>query len=206
MPVPRIEAFCFHFPLLNSPPVNLSMPTELAIAGTDSLDRARVLADFWAEHNLYCPNCSSEKLKRANSQTGELFCPDCRSQFQIKGQPTGFGKSIAGGDFDSVTRAMGNGKTSGYFFLHYDARTWTVRDLLLVPCFAIPDAAIARRAARGHFLLDRIPTEARIAMIITIKSDSPGGTECIMISRPEEVRGKFHRLRPRKGKSVRTSA
>jgi DNA-directed RNA polymerase subunit RPC12/RpoP len=206
MPVPLLEAFCFCFSLLFSLYVNLSMPTELAIAGVDNLDRARVLADFWAEHNLYCPNCSSEKLTRADSPAGEFSCPDCRSRFQIKGQPTRFGKSVVGGEFDSVTRAMGNGKTSGYFFLHYDARSWTVRDLLLVPRLAIPDAAIARRAASCHFVLDRIPAEARIAMIITIKSDSPGGTECIMISRAEEVREKFRRLGPRKGKGDRTAA
>ncbi len=182
------------------------MPTELAVAGASDVDRARVLADFWAEHNLFCPNCSSEKLNRADSLAGELSCPDCRSRFQIKGQQMRFGKSIAGGEFDSVARAMGNGKTSGYFFLHYDARTWTVRDLLLVPLFAVPDSAIARRAARCHFLLDRIPAEARIALIITIKSDSPGGTECIMISRADEVREKFRRLKPRKGKAGHVSA
>ena len=142
----------------------------------------------------------------ARTVRGELSCPDCRSQFQFKGQSTRFSKSIAGGEFDSVTRAMGNGKTSGYFFLHYDARTWTVRDLLLLPGFAIPDSAIARRAARCHFLLDRIPAEARISMIVTIKSASPGGTECIMISRAEDVREKFHRLKPRKSKGGHTAA
>jgi hypothetical protein len=39
-------------------------------------------------------------------------------------------------------------------------------------------------------------------MITTIRSASPGGTECIMISRPEEVREKFRRLKPRRGKSA----
>ena len=178
------------------------MPTELAVAGVNHVHRAQVLPEFWAEHNLYCPNCSSEKLVRADKHAGELSCPDCRSRFQIKGQPTRFGKSIAGGEFDSAARGMGNGNTSGYFFLHYDARTWTVRDLLLLPRFGIPDSAVARRAARCHFILDRIPAEARIPMITTIKSASPGGTECIMISRPEEVREKFRRLKPRRSKAA----
>jgi DNA-directed RNA polymerase subunit RPC12/RpoP len=179
------------------------MPAELATAGLNHLDRSRVLADFWGEHNLYCPNCVSPTLKRANGPAGDFRCPDCQSRFLVKGQPTPFGKSIAAGDFDAVTRAMRNGKTSGYFFLHYDPGSWSVRDLLLVPLFAIPASAIARRAGRCHFLLDHIPAEARIALVTTIRSASPGGTECIMISRSEEVREKFRRLMPRQGKGAR---
>lgn len=176
------------------------MPTELEVAGLNHLERARALADFWGEHNLYCPNCASPTLKRVASHTGSFCCPECESRFQVKGQSTPFGKSIAAGEFDAVTRALHNGKASGYFFLHYDARTWTVRDLLLVPLSAVPAPAIARRASHCHFLLDHIPAEGRIAIITTIRSASPGGTECIMISRAEEVREKFRRLKPRNSK------
>jgi hypothetical protein len=182
------------------------MPTELAVAGLNHSDRARALADFWGEHNLYCPNCSSPTLKRADSQAGSFCCPDCECRFQVKGQSTPFESSIVAGEFDAVTRALRNGRLSGYFFLHYDAGTWTVRDLLLVPVFAIPAPAIVRRAARCHFELDDIPAEARIAMITTIRSASPGGTECIMISRAEEVREKFRRLKPRQSKRARVTA
>jgi hypothetical protein len=181
------------------------MPADLA-AGLNHSDRASAIADFWGEHNLYCPNCLSGALQRAGSQTGSFCCPDCECQFQLKGQSTPFGKSIAAGEFDSVARALRNGRLSGYFFLHYDASTWTVRDLLLVPLVAVPAPAIARRADRSHFVLDQIPAEARIAMITTIKSASPGGTECIMISRAEEVREKFRRLKPAGRKRARVAA
>lgn len=182
------------------------MPAELAVAGLSHLERARVFADFWGEHNLYCPNCSSPALKRASSQPGDFCCPDCQCHFQVKGQSIPFRKSISAGEFDSVRRALRNGKASGYFFLHYDARTWTIRDLLLVPLFAVPAPAIVRRADRCHFLLEEIPAEARIPLVTTIRSSSPGGTECIMISRPEEVREKFRRLKPRQGKGRRVAA
>lgn len=182
------------------------MPTELAVAGLSHPDRALALADFWSEHNLYCPNCSSPALKRVNGVTGEFSCPECEIRFQVNGQAAPFGKSVAAGEFSSVTRAMRNGRLAGYFFLHYDASTWTVRDLFLIPLFAVSASAIARRAGSCRFLLDQIPAEARIAMITTIKSASPGGTECIMISRPEEVREKFRRLKPRQGKRTSVAA
>jgi hypothetical protein len=191
--------------MVDCAPVNLSMPAELA-AGLNHLERAIALADFWGEHNLYCPNCPSATLKRTDSQTGGFCCPDCECRFQVKGQSTPFGKSVAAGEFDAVTRALRNGRVSGYFFVHYDTSTWTVRDLLLMPLFAIPAPAILRRAAHSHFLLDHIPAEGRIAMITTIRSASPGGTECIMISRPEEVREKFRRLKPRGHKRARVAA
>jgi ribosomal protein L37AE/L43A len=202
----KLESFCFLIPLVFSGPVNLSMPAEFAVAGLSHLDRARVFADYWGEHNLYCPKCSSPTLKRANSHPGAFSCPDCQCHFRIKGQSVPFRKSIIAGEFDAVTRALRNGKTSGYFFLHYDARTWTIRDLLLVPLFAVPATAIVKRTTRCHFLMEEIPAEARIAMITTIRSASAGDTECIMISRAEEVREKFRRATPHQGKPARVAA
>lgn len=173
------------------------MPSDLATAGLNPLDRARGIADLWAERNLYCPNCASFTLKRVRGRIGDFRCSDCQYDFQIKARPARFGKSIDAGRFDAVTRVLRDGRQAGYFLLRYEARSWTVRDLLLVPASAIPAAAIAKRAARCHILLDQIPPEARIALVTTIRSASPGGTECIMISRPEDVREKFRRLKPR---------
>ena len=173
------------------------MPAELAVAALNHSDRAQSIIDSWGEQNLYCPNCSSTKLKLSSSHAGDFSCPDCQSRFHLKGQHSSIGDSIAAGEYEAVTRAMRNGKSSGYFFLHYEPGTWTVRNLLLVPFFAVPQTAIARRATRCHFLLERIPAEARIAIVTTIRSDSAGGTECIMISRPGDVREKFRRLKPR---------
>lgn len=173
------------------------MPTDLATPGLNSLDRARRLADLWAERNLYCPNCALFTLKRVHGRVGEFRCSDCQYEFQMKARPARFGKSIDAGKFDAVTRALRDGRRAGYFLLRYEAKSWTIRDLLLVSAFAIPASAIAKRAAGCHIVLDRIPSEGRIALVTTIKSASPGGTECIMISRPEGVREKFRRLKPR---------
>ena len=193
--------------MVNYAPVILSMPTHLAMAVPNHSDRGRALVDLWSEHNIYCPNCSSPALKHVDSQiAGGFCCPDCEGRFRVTGQSTPFGKSVDAGEFDATTRALRNGRLSGCFFLHYDARSWTVRDLLLVPLFAIPEPAIARRGSQCHIVLDQVPAEARIAMITTIKSASPGGTECIMISRAEEVREKFRRLKPRRGKRAHVAA
>jgi Dam-replacing family len=198
--VDRFPFSIFLSHLVKSCFVNLSMPTELAPAALNHSDRARFVIDSWGEHNLFCPNCSSSELKLSSGRAGNFSCSDCQSRFHLKGQHSPIGDSISAGEYDAVTRAMRNGNACGYFFLHYEPGTWIVRDLLLVPLFAVPQTALARRATRCHFLLERIPPEARIAIVTTIRSDSPGGTECIMISRLGDVREKFRRLRPRKPK------
>ena len=105
-------------------------------------------------------------------------------------------------------RAIRTDAAPSYYFMHYDAASWTVRNLLLVPHFAFPPSAIVKRnplsatARRAgwigcNFALDRIPADARIPVVTTIKA-AAGDTECIMISRPEEVREKFRRIKPLK--------
>jgi hypothetical protein len=38
-------------------------------------------------------------------------------------------------------RAIQRDEAPSYYFMHYDAATWTVRNLLLVPHFAFPPSA-----------------------------------------------------------------
>jgi type II restriction enzyme len=90
---------------------------------------------------------------------------------------------------------------------------WVVRNLLLIPHFAFPPSAIIKRpplsakAQRAgwvgcNFALDRIPSDARIPIVTTIKPRRDGDTECVMISPPEEVRAKFKRIKPLRDLSV----
>ncbi len=86
--------------------------------------------------------------------------------------------------------------------LHYSAATWTVENLMLVPSFAFspsaiecrkPLAATAQRAGWiGCFIvLSRIPTEARINLVL-------GGNA----TSPQAVRAQYQKLLPLKGIAV----
>jgi type II restriction enzyme len=157
---------------------------------------SRGAVESWAGQNLYCPNCTSAKLDLQND--GELSCPRCHLLFTVKGQKTRLEKSVADGAYDATMRALRSDGGPGLYFVHYDDASWTVRNVLLVPHFALPPSAIIKRAGSAgcRFALDRVPLDARIAIVTTIKSSKSGDTECIMISRPEEVRERFHRLKP----------
>ncbi|HTV40220.1 MAG TPA: DpnI domain-containing protein [Candidatus Sulfotelmatobacter sp.] len=117
--------------------------------------------------------------------------------------------------------------TPSYYFMHYDLRTWTVRNLLLVPHFAFPPSAIVKRkplsaAARRagwvgcNFALDRVAADARIQIVYACGNHvSPNNKSSeisqslltfaatdIRITPPEEVREKFRRIKPLKELSI----
>jgi type II restriction enzyme len=99
--------------------------------------------------------------------------------------------------------AIKNDRSPNFFFLQYELATWSVKNLLLVPHFAFPPSAIIKRkplsptARRAgwvgcNFALNRIPVEARIAIV----------TETQIV--PEkEVREKFKKVKPLEEISVK---
>jgi len=192
------------------------MTGDLAVAYTSGSQRARVVTEFWAEHNLYCPNCSSPKLNRlvANTKASDFTCSICGFWYQLKGQKTRFGNSITDGAYESMMSAIRNDETPNFYFMHYDLATWTIRNLLLVPHFAFPPSAIVKRpplsatARRAGWIgcsiaLNRIPPEARIPIVTTSASPRLGGEKnsCSFVqfvSTPEQVREKFRKIKPLK--------
>ena len=88
------------------------------------------------------------------------------------------------------------------YFMQYELASWSVRNLLLVPHFAFPPSAIIKRNPLHqlqdaqswigcNFALNRIPVEARIA-VVTESQISPAA----------EVREKFKRVKPLKEISI----
>jgi hypothetical protein len=89
-----------------------------------------------------------------------------------KGQQSRIGNQI---------NVIQTGRTPNFYFLQYDLATWRVKNLLLVPSFAFPPSAIIKRrplsstARRAGWIgcniaLNRVPVEARIAIVTTIAS------------------------------------
>ena len=175
--------------------VNLSLNGSLSANDKSDSRRAGLAIGSWAEENLYCPNCSSSKLKWQDER--DLTCSHCHSQYQLNGQKTRIGSTIAGGAYSPMMRGVRTGNGPSHYVMHYAQDTWSVQSLLLVPHFAIPPSAVVKGkgTAGCRLALNKIPTETRIAIITTIKSSDVGDTECIMIARPEEVREKFRRLK-----------
>ncbi len=158
--------------------MNLSMDGELAAAYQSGSQRARVVTEFWGENNLYCPNCSSSRLSRLknNTKASDFVCPRCNFRYQLKGQQQRIGNHVSDGAYEAMMSAIRNDQTPNFYFMQYDLRTWSVKNLLLVPHFAFPASAIIKRnplaptARRAGWIgcniaLIRIPPEARISLV-----------------------------------------
>jgi type II restriction enzyme len=185
--------------------MNLSMTVELAAAYKSGAQRTRVVTEDWGAQNLYCPNCSSPALSRLahNTKASDFRCPNCKYEFQLKGQKSRLGHSVTDGAYRAMMDAIRSDAAPNYYFMHYDLATWTVRNLLLVPSFAFPPSAIVKRnplsatARRAgwvgcNFALHRIPADARISVVAE------------SVALPEnEVREKFRRVKPLQEISVK---
>jgi type II restriction enzyme len=160
--------------------------------------RARVITESWASSNLYCPACECTRLSRlrAGAPTVDFACAECDSMFQLKSLSRPLGRRVPDAAYSKMRAAILGDTTPNFYFLHYDATSWQVRNLLLVPRFAFsmasiekrkPLAATARRAGwvGCNILLSRIPADARIPIVVDRKA-----------AREKDVRAAYERLRP----------
>jgi type II restriction enzyme len=185
--------------------MNLSMTGELAAAYKSGSQKAGNVTEAWGADNFYCPNCSSPKLDwlKPGTKASDYKCPSCGFWYQLKSKKSRIGKSIRDGAYGAMIEAIREDRAPSFFFLHYDFMSWSVKNLLLIPHFAFPSSAIikcpplsptARRAGwvGCNFDLNRIPADARIAVIAESK-----------VTPPKEVREQFRKIKPLKELSVK---
>jgi type II restriction enzyme len=158
--------------------VDLHLPT----AGLDRYkslsQRARVCTEPWGEANLYCPACDSPKINSlpTGTQAVDFSCPACASRYQLKSSANKFGHRVIDGAYAAMHRAITADQTPNMFFLHYKLPQLTVESVLLIPRFAFSLSCVEKRKALSstarragyigcYFVLDRIPSDARIPIV-----------------------------------------
>lgn len=178
------------------------MDLRLPVTGRDryksASQRARVSTEPWGAENLYCPACDSQHIESLppNTPALDFSCPSCQALFQLKSKSGSFGRRVQDGAFSSMRRTILMDRTPNLFLLRYSLVDLMVRDVLLIPRFVFslsfleerkPLSAKAERAGwvGCNFLLDRIPQDARIAVIAEGKP--------VAVS---SVRRAYERLRP----------
>ncbi|NBV25052.1 MAG: hypothetical protein EBS05_24425 [Proteobacteria bacterium] len=174
------------------------MNGELAAGYKSASQCARVVTEYWAEHNLYCPNCTCPSLSRLNhnAKANDFSCPQCKYWYQLKGQQTPIRNSVPDGAYETMMNVILSGETPNFYLMHYHPVTWSIKNLMLIPHFAFPLSAIIKRkplaatARRAGWIgcnidLTRIPVEARIH-VVTEQNVLPEA----------EVRSQFRRVKP----------
>jgi len=178
--------------------MDLALPRIRVGSYKSATHRARVATEGWAEENLYCPECDSNRLNRsrAGMPAIDFNCPDCEAPFQLKSSSKPFGQRITDAAYEAMRRAIEEDRTPHLVALHYGMDSWDVHSVLLVPRFAFSLAAVERRkplsstARRAgwvgcNILLSAIPESARIHLI-----------ENGVVAPRKLVRDTYQRLRP----------
>jgi len=184
----------------------VEMPYDLAARFRSPSQRARVISEGWGDRNLYCPRCDSPRLEAssANTQAVDFICPKCAACFQLKSQSRPLSRRIVDSAYAVMRRAIEQGQTPHLFALHYAPASWRVRDLMLIPSFALTLSCLERRKPlrstarrRGwvgcNILLSGVPADARIMVIANGEPASP-----------PLVRRQFARLQPLEGLGYET--
>jgi len=154
------------------------MDFSLAAQFTSASQQARVVTEAWAQENLFCVNCESERLCAAppNTQALDFRCKGCPETFQLKSQSSPFGSRVTDSGYDAMCRAIRSDQVPNLILLHYDRVNWQVENAMLIPSFGFslasvekrkPLASTARRAGwvGCNILLSNIPADLRLPLV-----------------------------------------
>jgi len=154
------------------------MPADLATDYDSPAQRARVVSEAWAQENLFCPCCTSPKLKPSatNTRAIDFTCPECEAPFQLKCQSRPLSRRLTDAGYSAMVDAIKNGQTPNFFALHYDRSRWEAQNLVLIPHFALSLSSVEKRKPLGplarrrgwvgcNIVLANIPPDATIRVL-----------------------------------------
>ncbi|MGA7638021.1 MAG: DpnI domain-containing protein [Candidatus Acidiferrales bacterium] len=178
--------------------MNLTLPTEGLDRYKSNAQRARVCTEPWGAENLYCPACSSPRIKLLppNTPALDFDCPSCQELFQLKSKSSSFGRRVQDGAFKTMKHTILTNRTPNLFLMQYSLAELLVTEVFLIPRFVFSLSILEERtplsahAVRAgwigcNFLLHRIPLDARIPIVANGRP-TPASS----------VRKAYNRLRP----------
>lgn len=125
----------------------------------------------------YCPACLSPLLRANNNSIAVDFaCSNCAVEYQLKGAKSKFGPKVSDGAYKTMLAAVRSNTCPALVLMHYSIVDWTVRDLIVIPPFALTEQAIIARkplaptARRAGWIgcridLTRIASQARVNVV-----------------------------------------
>lgn len=110
--------------------------TSLIEGYQSNSQKARVLTEDWVKRNLYCPICGRLQIEKYenNHPTGDFFCPQCNSDFELKSHESHTGtisKHINDGAYDTMISRITSSRNPNFFFMTY--ANYSVSNFVLIP-------------------------------------------------------------------------
>ncbi len=157
--------------------MNLNMPVVLGADYVNPTQKARVITETWMSQEGYCPGCLSNLTRTtANSKAVDFTCSCCGMPFQLKSTKSKIGPRVPDGAYDAMVSAVKSDTSPALVLMRYDLIQWMVRDLIVIPSFALTEHAIIPRkplsatARRAGWVgcnidLSRIAPDTRVRIV-----------------------------------------
>ncbi len=136
------------------------------------------LSEFWVANNIFCPICWSALIQhKIDKPVNDLFCRDCKENFELKSSKWNLWNTILWGAYDVMIKEMTNNPMH-LFVLKY-AEDYTIKNFLVVPkYFFIPEIIKKRNTSKvkqknwttrlwtwWNIMFDKIPESWKIHYI-----------------------------------------
>ncbi len=127
--------------------MDLRLPKQLGEGYKNASQLARRITEPWGADNFYCCACNSDRLaaEKPNTQVSDFLCPLCIERYQLKSHSKKLGTGILGSNYQKMLEAVLGNRTPNFFLLHYQLPEWMVRNLMLIPRFAISPSVVIKR-------------------------------------------------------------
>jgi type II restriction enzyme len=157
--------------------MNLSINPDAGLSLKSGAQRARVLTEAWALHNLACPSCGGTLSQYPNnSPVADFACRECVEDYELKSNRGNLGAKVPDGAYATMIQRLKAQSNPNLLLLRYCPLEWTVRDLIAIPKFFFipgliekrpPLRASARRAGwvGCNILIGNIPASGRIPIV-----------------------------------------
>ena len=114
--------------------MDLNFDTNLAIDYHSNSQKIRIMSEDWVVNNVYCVKCGSVlKHFENNKPVGDVFCENCKEEFELKSNKSKLGKRIVDGAYSTMIEKINNGDIPNFFYLNYSTQDYFVNNLLVIP-------------------------------------------------------------------------
>lgn len=114
--------------------MNLYFDTNLALDYNSNSQKIRVMSENWVVDNVYCVKCGSKLSHFENNKpVGDMYCKNCKEEFELKSNKAKLGKNIVDGAYSTMIEKIANDDVPNFFYLNYSLKKYEVNNLLIIP-------------------------------------------------------------------------
>lgn len=114
--------------------MDLNFDTNLVLDYHSTSQKIRVMSEHWVVDNVYCVKCGN-RLKHFgnNKPVGDMYCEECKEEFELKSNKSKLGKKIIDGAYSTMIAKIENDDIPNFFYLNYSLCDFRVNNLIIIP-------------------------------------------------------------------------